>query len=120
MSAISAIGAASNPLLSSGVGATEMPEATSATSPTAGTGTASGTASIGDDSFANVLGNAIDSVQGAQSNADDMATQAATGSLTNVSDYMVAAEEANLDTSLTVAVRNNALQAFQQIMGMAL
>jgi flagellar hook-basal body complex protein FliE len=33
---------------------------------------------------------------------------------------MVAAEEANIQTQLTAAVRNNALQAFQQIMGMQL
>ena len=58
--------------------------------------------------------------QSTQANADNLATQAATGSLTNVSDYMVAAEEANIQTQLTSAVRNNALQAFQQIMGMQL
>ena len=94
---------------------------TAPTSPTAafgaeGTSAASGTG----DSFANVLGNAVDGVQSVQANADNLATQAATGSLTNVSDYMVAAEEANIQTQLTAAVRNNALQAFQQIMGMQL
>ena len=94
---------------------------TAPTSPTAafgaeGTSAASGTG----DSFANVLGNAVDGVQSTQANADNLATQAATGSLTNVSDYMVAAEEANIQTQLTAAVRNNALQAFQQIMGMQL
>ena len=74
----------------------------------------------GGDSFANVLGNAIDGVQSTQANADNLATQAATGGLTNVSDYMVAADEANIQTQLTSAVRNNALQSFQQIMGMQL
>jgi flagellar hook-basal body complex protein FliE len=91
---------------------------TAPTSPTAPLGGADGAASAGGDSFANVLGNAINSVQSTQANADNLATQAATGSLTNVSDYMVAAEEANIQTQLTAAVRNNALQAFQQIMGM--
>ena len=65
-------------------------------------------------------GNALDSVQAAQANADNLANQAATGTLTNVSDYMVAAEQANIQTQLTAAVRSNALQAFQQIMGMQL
>jgi flagellar hook-basal body complex protein FliE len=94
---------------------------TSPTSPTAPIGAegSSGAAGSG-DSFANILGNAIDGVQSTQANADNLATQAATGSLTNVSDYMVAAEEANIQTQLTSAVRNNALQAFQQIMGMQL
>ena len=67
-----------------------------------------------------MLGNALDSVQSTQANADNLATQAATGGLTNVTDYMVAAEQANIQTQLTSAVRNNALQAFQQIMGMQL
>ncbi len=84
-----------------------------------GAGGATGASGAG-DSFANVLGNAINGVQSVQANADNMATQAATGGLTNVSDYMVAAEEANIQTQLTAAVRNNALQAFQQIMGMQL
>jgi flagellar hook-basal body complex protein FliE len=100
-------------------GAAEATMPTSPTAPAAGAGGLSGS-SGGGDSFANVLGNALDSVQSAQTNADNLATQAATGSLTNVSDYMVAAEEANIQTQLTSAVRNNALQAFQQIMGMQL
>jgi flagellar hook-basal body complex protein FliE len=83
-------------------------EATQPTSPTAPSGAGALGASA-DNGFAGVLGNAIDNVQTAQTGADDLATQAATGSLTNVSDYMVAAEEANLDTQLTVAVRNNAV-----------
>jgi flagellar hook-basal body complex protein FliE len=92
---------------------------TSPTAPLEGAGGTAGASGSG-DSFANILGNAIDGVQSAQANADNLATQAATGSLTNVSDYMVAAEEANIQTQLTAAVRNNALQAFQQIMGMQL
>ena len=71
--------------------ATETPrwastQPTSPTSPTAPLGGADGAGSAGGagDSFANILGNAIDSVQSAQANADNLATQAATGSLTNV------------------------------------
>lgn len=94
---------------------------TSPTAPTAATGQANGATGAGvGGNFANVLGDAISSIQSSQASADNLATQAATGSLTNVSDYMVAANEANLETQLTVAVRNNALQAFQQVMGMQL
>jgi len=101
------------------VGITQPTSPTSPTAPLGGADGAGGAGSSG-DSFANVLGQAIDGVQSTQANADSLATQAATGSLTNVADYMVAAEEANIQTQLTAAVRNNALQAFQQIMGMQL
>jgi flagellar hook-basal body complex protein FliE len=97
------------------VAATSSP--TSPTSPTAATGAAG---AAGGDSFTSLLGNALDSVSATQANADSLATQAATGSLTNVADYMVAAEDANIQTQLTAAVKNNALQAFQEIMGMQL
>lgn len=95
--------------------------AVAATTPTAPTA-AAGTAPVGGTGggFADVLGNALASVGASQSKADSLATQAATGTLTNVQDYMVAAEQANVETQLTVAVRNNAVQAFQQIMAMPL
>ncbi len=92
---------------------------TSPTSPIGGAGEASG-ASGGGGGFADVLGNALDSLSSTQANADNLATQAATGGLTNVADYMVAANEANIQTQLTSAVRNSALQSFQSIMGMQL
>ena len=94
--------------------------ATSPTEPTAATGGAQGAGGAGGDSFTNMLGGALDSLDATQANADNLATQAATGSLTNVADYMTVADEANIQTQLTAAVRNNALQAFQSIMGMQL
>lgn len=95
-------------------------EPTSPTSPTAPLGGAGAAGGASGDGFASVLGNAIDSLTATQANADNLATQAATGSLTNVADYMVAADEANIQTQLTSAVRNSALQSFQEIMGMQL
>ena len=65
-----------------------------------------------------MLGKAVDSLQATQSNADTLATQAATGNLTDVQNYMVAAQQADVATQLTVAVRNGALTAFDQIMNM--
>ena len=88
---------------------------TAATAPTAALGT-----QAGGGGFGSALSNALDTLQATQSNADNLATQAATGTLTNVADYMVAAEQANIQTQLTAAVKTNALQAFQQIMGMQL
>jgi flagellar hook-basal body complex protein FliE len=68
--------------------------------------------------FAATLANGLDNLQAVQSKADDLAVQAATGTLTDVHDYMIAATEATLTTQLTVAVRNKALEAFSEIMRM--
>ena len=77
------------------------------------------TGSSGTQSFGHTLVKALDGLQGAQTKADGLAVQAATGDLTNVHDYMIAATEASLATELTVAVRNKAVEAFNQIMNMA-
>ncbi len=68
--------------------------------------------------FGNVVANALDSLQGVQSNADGLAVKAATGNLNDVHDYMIAASEASLATEFTVAVRNRAVEAFNDIMRM--
>ena len=72
----------------------------------------------GQDKFGNAIGNALDSLEQTQANADDLATKAATGDLTDVYDYMIAATQASLATELTVAVRNKAVEAFSDIMRM--
>ena len=76
-----------------------------------------GSSSSGTD-FAAQLGQGLQNLQGMQTKADDLAVQAATGSLTDVHDYMIASTEASLATELTVAVRNKALDAFNEIMRM--
>jgi len=88
-------------------------------------GTATGTVAAGaagavsgTQSFGQTLVKALDGLQGTQTRADGLAVQAATGDLTNVHDYMIAATEASLATELTVAVRNKAVEAFNQIMNM--
>jgi flagellar hook-basal body complex protein FliE len=73
----------------------------------------------GTQSFGQSFVKALDGLQGAQTKADGLAVKAATGDLTNVHDYMIAATEASLATELTVAVRNKAVEAFNQIMNMA-
>jgi flagellar hook-basal body complex protein FliE len=98
--------------------ATAPTAATTATSAVADANGAAAQSSSG--GFGSVLSQALSSVQGAQSNADQLAVGAATGNLNDVTNYMVAAEQANVSTQLTVAVRNNAVQAFQQIMAMPL
>ena len=72
----------------------------------------------GPQNFGQSLVKALDGLQGAQTKADGLAVEAATGDLTNVHDYMIAATELSLATELTVAVRNKAVEAFNQIMNM--
>jgi flagellar hook-basal body complex protein FliE len=66
--------------------------------------------------FASMLSGGIQKVEAAQDRADALAVQAATGQLTDVHEYMIAANEAALTTQLTAAVRNKALEAFNEIM----
>ena len=68
--------------------------------------------------FASVLASSLDQLQGAQSKADGLATQAATGDLRDVHDYMIASNEARLATEMVVAVKNQAVSAFNEIMRM--
>jgi flagellar hook-basal body complex protein FliE len=76
-------------------------------------------AANGTQGFGQTLTKAVDNLQATQAKADNLAVQAATGDLTNVHDYMIAATEASLATQLTVAVRNKAVESFNQIMNMA-
>jgi flagellar hook-basal body complex protein FliE len=76
-------------------------------------------AANGTQGFGQTLTKALDNLQATQTKADNLAVQAATGDLTNVHDYMIASTEASLATQLTVAVRNKAVESFNQIMNMA-
>jgi len=66
----------------------------------------------------NSFSQALDSLQGTQSAADSLAQSAATGNLTDIHNYTIAATEASLTTELTVAVRDRAVEAFNEIMRM--
>lgn len=68
--------------------------------------------------FADEIAGALESVEQSHQVADALAQQAATGELTDVHDYMIAATNAQLATELTVAVRNKALESFNEIMRM--
>jgi flagellar hook-basal body complex protein FliE len=87
------------------------------TGPLGVTGSTGAESTSGTD-FAAQLSKGLESLQGMQDKADNLAVQAATGSLTDVHDYMIASTEAALATQLTVAVRNKAVEAFSEIMRM--
>jgi flagellar hook-basal body complex protein FliE len=104
------------------VGFTPMVAPTLPTPPAAGVAAASqvgaaSAASSGD--FGQLRSKGLESLQGLHSQADTLAVQAATGDLNAMHDYTITATEASVATHLTTAVRNKALEAFQEIMRMS-
>jgi flagellar hook-basal body complex protein FliE len=85
-----------------------------------GTAATGGTAAVGNsgDDFAGVLAKGLQNVQAAQTNADNLAVQVANGTLSDPAQYTMAATEAQLGLQLTTAIRNKAVDAFQEIMRM--
>jgi flagellar hook-basal body complex protein FliE len=69
--------------------------------------------------FGNLLSKGLENLQGLHQQADTLAVKAATGDLTAIHDYTITATEASVATQLTTAVRNKALEAFQEIMRMS-
>ncbi|MDQ1520116.1 MAG: flagellar hook-basal body complex protein FliE [Actinomycetota bacterium] len=68
--------------------------------------------------FGKTVVDALDSLQKTQNSADNLAVKAATGDLNDVHNYMIAATEASVQTELTVAIRNKAVESFNEIMRM--
>lgn len=68
--------------------------------------------------FGDLVLDGLDRLEGLTDRADQLAVQAATGDLQNIHDYTIAASEASVATQLTVAVRNKAVEAFNEIMRM--
>ncbi len=83
-----------------------------------GTQAAASTASAGGTDFASVLSKGLDSLQATQSTADNLAVKAATGDLTDISQYTIAATQASLATQLASTLSTKAVESFNQIMGM--
>jgi flagellar hook-basal body complex protein FliE len=70
------------------------------------------------EDFTSMLAKGLESVQASQAKADDLATRVADGTLSDPAQYTMAATEASLGLQLTLAVRNKAVEAFQEIMRM--
>ena len=68
------------------------------------------------ESFASMLARGLQELQNLQDRANELAVQAATGTLTDVHHYTIAATEAGLAVQLAAAIRNRAIDAFQEIM----
>ena len=92
------------------------------TDPSTDASTAAGQAAAGTrgTDFGNLIGNGLQQVEGLDDSASSLAVQAATGDLTNVQDYVIAADKAQVATELTTTLRDKALDAFNEIMRMSL
>jgi flagellar hook-basal body complex protein FliE len=89
----------------------------SALSGISGTTGTRGTSGV-DTDFAGLLSKGLQGVQAAQSKASDLAVQVADGTLADPAQYTMASTEAALGLQLTMAIRNKAVEAFQEIMRM--
>jgi flagellar hook-basal body complex protein FliE len=81
---------------------------------------ASAPAATGGADFAGALGRSITGLEGLDRNASTLAVQAATGDLSDIHDYVIAATQAQIAAQLTTTVRNKAVDAFNEIMRMPL
>ncbi len=86
----------------------------STVAPSASTGAAGGP----NTDFAGMLAEGLQNVQGLQQKSADLAVQVADGTLADPAQYTMASTEAALALQLTMAVRNKAVEAFQEIMRM--
>ena len=64
------------------------------------------------------LAGAVDQLQAMQSTSDALAVRAVTGDLDDVHDYTIASSQAGVALELTAAIRNKAVDAFNEIMRM--
>ena len=98
-------------------GAAGTGDATSAAAATAGTDPSTAARSA---DFASAVGQGLANLGNLDASASSLAVRAATGDLTDVQDYVIAANKAQLATDLTTTVRNKALESFNEIMRMPL
>lgn len=68
--------------------------------------------------FGDLVSSALGNLDASQKQTDQLSQAAATGDLSRVEDLMIAMNETQLMTQLTVAVRDRAVEAFTEIMRM--
>ncbi|CAA7602969.1 Flagellar hook-basal body complex protein FliE [Acididesulfobacillus acetoxydans] len=85
--------------------------------PLSGAGTKTGPGLTGAN-FGKFLGQALQQVDGLQKNADAASIALATGQAPDIHSVMIALDKASLAMSLTVEVRNKAMDAYQELMRM--
>lgn len=68
--------------------------------------------------FSQFLSEALEKVNQSQLEADRLTQLLAAGEITDLHQVMIAAEKANIQLQLTLAVRNKVVEAYQEIMRM--
>jgi flagellar hook-basal body complex protein FliE len=68
--------------------------------------------------FGSMVMDGLNKLESTQKESSSLAVKAATGDLTAIHDYTIAATQAAVTTQVTVAVRNKAVEAFNEIMRM--
>lgn len=83
-----------------------------------GTTAAAGTSGAAGAGFGNLLTDAVENLERVQQKSDGLAVRALTGDLADVHEYTVAATESKMTLELTAAIRNKAVDAFNEILRM--
>ncbi|WP_318507749.1 flagellar hook-basal body complex protein FliE [Bacillus sp. T3] len=69
-------------------------------------------------SFANVLKGYMENVNSTINKASELTAQVAAGKIDNVHDVMIASQQSKIALELTVAIRDKAVEAYQETMRM--
>lgn len=69
-------------------------------------------------SLFNVVFDALKGVNSLENNADKLTQKLVSGKLENIHDLMIASEKAEVALNFIMAIRNHALRAYQEIMGL--
>jgi flagellar hook-basal body complex protein FliE len=81
-------------------------------------GGTSGIKNASEQSFGQILSDALENVNDLQKKADQASTDLATGRIEDVSQVVIAAEKASVALQLTIQVRNKMLESYQEMMRM--
>ena len=106
------------PILPVGVGLNPVQPAPIALDPTVAAGASAPTTGPGAtfQSFSDMLGQAIDAVNGTQATADAAATDLVTGKSTDIHTVMIDMQEAKTTFDMAVQVRNKLLDGYNSLM----
>ena len=77
-----------------------------------------GAPKVANGGFGQALGDAVQSLDSLQKDADSQSTQLAAGDPVELHDVMIAQDRASLSMQLAVQVRNKMVEAYQDIMRM--
>jgi flagellar hook-basal body complex protein FliE len=107
-----------NPMAAAEQAMATLANASSATATGLGSTVTTGAAATAPTPFADLLTDAVSQVNQLQDQAHTAVSGLMTGSGVDVHQAMIATEKANMAFELALAVRNKAIQAYQQVIGM--